>query len=478
MFDTITNWLRDDSDPEATATDDGGGWGLQLWWGAVVVGLFTLAISICNVPGDSGPAIAAPPTTAPVAPTTTLGVPLSPSDPNIPELIAGRSDLTFFSSLIEVTGLGEFIAINGVFTFFVPTDDVFATLPEDVRNFMLSDPNVANEVLQDHATFDALTAERLVDLGGVISVSQRPVVITAAGGAVMIDAATVIEADLPSSNGFVHVIDGLLGDPIEAPPTTTTVPPPPSVGNLLNERSDLSTMLAALNAARELELDFADEGFTLFAPTNDAFAALPGGSVEVLIATQPKLSELLGYHLVPGSVLAADLSDGSVITTTTGAVLPVAVADGVVTVGGVAVTETDLIGANGVVHIVEEVLIPPDFSLPTINEALSLEPITFETGSSVITPEGIEVLQGAVEFLAANPGVRVAIEGHTDSQGSEAENQALSEARAESVKEYLVSQGIAADRLETAGFGESTPIADNATPEGRAENRRIEFRLI
>ena len=72
----------------------------------------------------------------------------------------------------------------------------------------------------------------------------------------------------------------------------------------------------------------------------------------------------------------------------------------------------------------------------------------------------------------------MAIEGHTDDQGDEAANQELSEARAESVRDYLVSQDIAADRMETAGFGETLPIADNDTPEGRADNRRIEFRLL
>jgi len=478
MFDNITSWLRDDSDPEATASDDDGGWGLQLWWGAVVVGLFTLAISICNVPGDGDTAIAAPNTSTPPAPTTTLGVLLSPDDPSIPDLIAGRSDLTFFNSLIETTQLADVLANNGVFTFFAPTDDAFAALPDDVRSLLLSDPNVANQVLQAHATFDALTAERLIGLGQVLTVAQSPLTITEAGGAVLIDDATVTVADLPSSNGVVHVIDGILGDPIVVPPTTTTTPPARSVGDLLNERDDLSTLVTALTAARDLELDVGEEGFTLFAPTNDAFAALPDGSVEVLVATQPKLFELLGYHIVQGTVLAADLSDGQVITTTTGAELPVAISDGVVTVGGVTVSETDLVGVNGVVHIVNGVLIPPDFSLPTINEALSLEPITFQSGSSVITAEGIEVLQTAVDFLSANPAVRVAIEGHTDSQGSEGGNQTLSEARAESVKDYLVSQGIADDRLETAGFGESNPIADNGTPEGRAENRRIEFRLL
>jgi OOP family OmpA-OmpF porin len=80
--------------------------------------------------------------------------------------------------------------------------------------------------------------------------------------------------------------------------------------------------------------------------------------------------------------------------------------------------------------------------------------------------------------LTSNPDARVAIEGHTDAQGDEASNLALSESRAEAVRDYLVSQGIAADRLETAGFGESRPIASNDTAEGRAENRRIEFRLL
>jgi OOP family OmpA-OmpF porin len=244
---------------------------------------------------------------------------------------------------------------------------------------------------------------------------------------------------------------------------------------VLADRSDLSTLVAALGAVEGDLFEADDAGFTVFAPSDAAFGSLPAGSVEVLLATQPKLFELLGYHVVPGTLLSSDLADGQVLTTATGAELPVTITNGVIAVGDVAISEADIAATNGVVHIVDGVLIPPDYTLPTINEALSLEPITFETGSAVITADGIAVLQQAVDFLIANPDVRIGIEGHTDSQGGEASNQALSEARADSVRDYLVEQGIAADRLETAGFGESNPIASNDTADGRAQNRRIEF---
>jgi OmpA-OmpF porin, OOP family len=91
------------------------------------------------------------------------------------------------------------------------------------------------------------------------------------------------------------------------------------------------------------------------------------------------------------------------------------------------------------------------------------------------------VLDEAARILQDNPAVRVTIEGYTDSIGSEAYNQRLSERRANAVKRYLVTQGVEADRLETRGQGESNPVAPNTTPEGRdnpegrAMNRRAEL---
>ncbi len=471
MLERWRDWLSESAPADQPAEDSERGWGLSLWWGAVIVALFTVAITLCNDPGDLDDALAAPTTTG-VTPTPTV----APDAPTLPDLIAAQPELFFFRSLIDTAGIAEILATGGEFTFFAPTDAAFAELPDDILERLIADADLANQVLQRHATFGRRPAADLIAAATASTVSGQPVTITQADGTVFIDDVAVIEADILAMNGVLHIIDGLLG----APTTDPSDQPPllPALGEILQSRGDLSTLRQALGAVEGDLFGAPDAQFTVFAPTDTAFAALPAGTLEVLVATEGRMFEVLGYHIVADTILAADLADGDVLVTTTGAELPVAIADGEITVGGVVVREADLIGANGAIHIVDEVLLPPGFEIPTINEALDLAPITFETGSAVITAAGVEVLRDAVDFLAANPQIRVAVEGHTDSQGGEAANQALSESRAESVLAFLVAEGIAADRLETIGFGETRPIADNATAEGRAQNRRIEFRLL
>jgi OOP family OmpA-OmpF porin len=100
---------------------------------------------------------------------------------------------------------------------------------------------------------------------------------------------------------------------------------------------------------------------------------------------------------------------------------------------------------------------------------------TFRPGSTELSADALDLLDSAIELLIANPSTRLTVEGHTDSQGSDASNLALSQARAEAVVTYLVQGGVAPDRLFAVGYGEARPIADNDTSEGRAQNRRIEF---
>ncbi|RKZ29435.1 hypothetical protein DRQ36_08630 [bacterium] len=104
--------------------------------------------------------------------------------------------------------------------------------------------------------------------------------------------------------------------------------------------------------------------------------------------------------------------------------------------------------------------------------------VYFDTAKWDITPQGAMDLQEALRILKAYPQMRVLIEGHTDSQGSDEYNRELSIKRAMSVKSWLVTQGIASDRLETIGYGETRPVDTNDTSAGRANNRRIEFRCI
>lgn len=110
-----------------------------------------------------------------------------------------------------------------------------------------------------------------------------------------------------------------------------------------------------------------------------------------------------------------------------------------------------------------------------IDNALKNRIIEFESGQAVLTPAGTQILDEMVIALNKVQGKNVKIIGHTDSQGNPAKNQPLSLQRAEAVKQYLISKGIVATRLTTAGLGSEKPVADNATEEGRKKNRRIEF---
>ena len=102
---------------------------------------------------------------------------------------------------------------------------------------------------------------------------------------------------------------------------------------------------------------------------------------------------------------------------------------------------------------------------------------SFPSGSAELTPQLLQLMPVGTGILTRNPTLVITVEGHTDDIGSEESNLALSIARAESAKEWFVESGIDPARVFAVGYGETRPIADNTTAEGRAQNRRIEFRL-
>ena len=118
---------------------------------------------------------------------------------------------------------------------------------------------------------------------------------------------------------------------------------------------------------------------------------------------------------------------------------------------------------------------PPAVLKQKIDELLIANTIQFQTNSAVLLPEGMAVLNGIAPILQEDQTVAVEISGHTDNVGSDQDNIILSEDRAKAVAEYLVTRGVAAERLTYIGYGASQPVADNATVEGRSQNRRIEF---
>ena len=122
----------------------------------------------------------------------------------------------------------------------------------------------------------------------------------------------------------------------------------------------LSTLVAAVTAADLAETLSGPGPFTVFAPTNDAFAALPEGTVDTLLepANRDQLTSVLTFHVVAGKALAADLTDGQTLTTVQGQTLTVKIDGATVTVNGVPVVQADVEASNGVVHVIGGVLLP------------------------------------------------------------------------------------------------------------------------
>jgi OOP family OmpA-OmpF porin len=113
-----------------------------------------------------------------------------------------------------------------------------------------------------------------------------------------------------------------------------------------------------------------------------------------------------------------------------------------------------------------------------LDAALANRIIEFESGKATLTESGMEVLNQMSAAMQKLKGVKVEVIGHTDNAGSRAGNLSLSQARAEAVKTYIVGKGIAAESIAVSGEGPDRPVADNRTPEGKARNRRIEFKVI
>jgi uncharacterized surface protein with fasciclin (FAS1) repeats len=176
----------------------------------------------------------------------------------------------------------------------------------------------------------------------------------------------VIAADNAASNGVVHIINGVL-----LPPSPQPAPPAPKTKNIVElaeSVSDLSILVSAV-VAGDLADTLSSKGpFTVFAPTNEAFKALPAGTLEKLMKPESKkeLVDILTYHVLPEKVLSTELKLFQAVTTVEGKPLHVTKWAGKVRVGASLeskdlrdVTKADNLASNGVVHIIDGVLLPP-----------------------------------------------------------------------------------------------------------------------
>ena len=270
---------------------------------------------------------------------------------------------------LQAAGLVDTLSGEGPFTVFAPTDDAFAALPDGIVAGLLEDVPALTEVLTYHVVSGSVLAETVVGLTSAATLQGEEVTIEVIDpnrppltiGNVMIDGATVIITDIVGSNGVIHVLDAVILPSAIAASLAESEDPmvvSKTIVDIAVEDGRFGTLVTALQAAGLVDTLSGEGPFTVFAPTDDAFAALPDGVVAGLLEDVPALTEVLTYHVVSGSVLAEQVVGLTSAMTLQGSDVEVSVVDGSVMIDGAKVIITDIVGSNGVIHVIDAVILP------------------------------------------------------------------------------------------------------------------------
>ncbi|KAK3776327.1 hypothetical protein RRG08_039913 [Elysia crispata] len=270
--------------------------------------------------------------------------------------VAEKLGLTELVKLVIKAGLKDTLESAGPFTVFGPTNDAFSNLPEWVKE-QISNVTVLGAVLKFHVLPGKVDSKSLSNELQVATVEGTQLRINlytkdtktvATAQCAPIDLSRVDQA---ASNGVLHVLDAVM------------IPPAGNIVSTLAAVPTFRTLVKAVQVAGLVETLSGSGPFTLFAPTDSAFAKLPPGLLEKLLQNPPELAKVLKYHVVSGTFCSAGLSSGNVKTVDGREISIKVSADGVV-VNESKVVYADGSVTNGVVHVIDTVLLPPDYILP------------------------------------------------------------------------------------------------------------------
>jgi transforming growth factor-beta-induced protein len=269
----------------------------------------------------------------------------------IVETAIAAGSFTTLVSLVQAAGLADALSGTGPFTVFAPTDEAFAKVPKPTLDALAADPAKLRAVLLYHVVPGAVPSSAITGPAAVKTLNGANVQVRRAGGMVMVDNARVIAADVQASNGVIHVIDTVLIPKPAAAPRRTIVQTAAAAGSFRT----LNRLLRQAGLAGTLG---AKGPYTVFAPTDAAFAKVPKRTLDALAKDRAKLRAVLLYHVVPGNIRAATVAKRPAVRTLNGKSLRVTATGNTVRIGGARVIRADVGASNGVIHVIDRVLIP------------------------------------------------------------------------------------------------------------------------
>lgn len=312
-----------------------------------------------------------------------------PSRLNLVERLEKAGKFTTLLTAVDAAGLTETLATGGPFTLFAPTDEAFAKVPADVLNGLLADKDALTKVLLYHVLSGRSSALKLLEANTATTLEGNPVLILRDGHEVTVNHQEVVRADIRVSNGIIHAIDGVLLPPGEKIEIKSLV-------DVLKLDGRFTTLLAAVQAAGLVDA-LAGGQLTLFAPTDEAFAALPPGTVEALLGDIPALTRILTYHVLGETKSARELVKSGAAATLEGGEVRVKIHGWNVFINESQVINANVNAPNGFIHTIDKVLLPPP-PTPNLVGLLKLDG-RFNTLVAALAATGLDEVVGAAEAL-------------------------------------------------------------------------------
>jgi uncharacterized surface protein with fasciclin (FAS1) repeats len=271
---------------------------------------------------------------------------------DIVDTAAQAGQFTTLLTAARAAGLVETLKGPAPLTVFAPTDAAFEALPDGALEKLLADKAALADVLKYHVVPGKVMAADLSGKSWAATVAGPELRVMATASGVTIDDARVVKADIAAKNGVIHVIDRVMLPRADIVATAIAA-------------GQFKTLVTAVKAAKLVETLQGKGPFTVFAPSDAAFAKLPEGTIPALLKDEAKLASILKLHVVPGRVLSTDLpvAKPDMLSaepkTVQGRNLSITrKADGSVTVNGAKVVKADVLADNGVIHVIDTVILP------------------------------------------------------------------------------------------------------------------------
>eukprot|EP00448_Togula_jolla_P022501 CAMPEP_0170589856 /NCGR_PEP_ID=MMETSP0224-20130122/11562_1 /TAXON_ID=285029 /ORGANISM="Togula jolla, Strain CCCM 725" /LENGTH=326 /DNA_ID=CAMNT_0010913619 /DNA_START=42 /DNA_END=1022 /DNA_ORIENTATION=- len=290
---------------------------------------------------------------------------------SIAEIAVATPALSSLVRALNATNLTSTFAGAGDFTVLAPTDAAFNALADGVLDALFANTTALAEVLKYHVIGSSRVPSSAVSATTeALMLNGKKILIQVVNGSVMLNnVAKVTQVDIMATNGIVHVIDAVL------------IPPTATITDIAVGTPELSELVRALTAANLVDTFSSPGDFTVLAPVNAAFSALPNGTLEALLANVTALTDVLQYHVISSRVPASTVKGSSSAEMLNGKSITIATDGDLAQLNGmVNVTRVNILASNGIIHLIDGVLIPPPDSPSTsvaaiANDASSKSPL-------------------------------------------------------------------------------------------------------